>query len=465
MLLTITRETPPATDLGWLLHKNPDRVQRFDLAFGQAIVFYPDASDERCTAALMLQVDPIGLVRRPRGSNTGFALEQYVNDRPYAASSFLSVAISRVLGTALAGRCAQRPELVGEVTPLRASLAALPSRGGPGVIARLFEPLGYSVEARRHPLDERFPQWGDSPYHTVELRAETTVQRLLSHLYVLVPVLDDNKHYWVGDAEVEKLLRHGEQWLGEHPERSLIAERYLKHRRSLVDAALGRLLEDDAADPDDARASSDRQEETIEKPLRLHDLRLQAVVEALRQTGARRVLDLGCGEGKLLRLLLKEKSFDEITGVDVSHRALEIAARRLHLDRMPERQRRRIRLLHGSLTYLDSRLAGHDAAALVEVIEHLEPGRLRALERTVLEHARPGTVIVTTPNREYNAKFESLASGRLRHPDHRFEWTRQEYRDWARGAAERFGYTVRFAAVGPEDPELGPPTQMGVFRR
>ncbi len=317
---------------------------------------------------------------------------------------------------------------------------------------------------RRQRLDESFPEWGDSPYHTVELSAETTVRDLLSHLYVLVPVLDDDKHYWVGDAEVDKLLRHGERWLADHPEKSFIAERYLKHRRSLIDDALARLV-GEASDADAPRAAGDHQEEAVEKPLRLHEVRLEAVAEALRQAGARRVLDLGCGEGKLLRLLLKERAIDEVAGVDVSHRALEIASRRLHLDRMPERQRQRLRLLHGSLTYRDRRLAGYDAAALVEVVEHLEPGRLRALERTVFEHARPVTVIVTTPNREYNAKFETLPAGSLRHPDHRFEWTRREFRNWANGAAERFGYTVHFATVGPEDPEIGPPTQMGIFRR
>ena len=462
MLLTITSESPPATDLGWLLHKNPARVQSFELAFGEAIVFYPEATEERCTAALLLRVDPVGLVRRKGGGTAGFALEQYVNDRPYSASSFLSVAIARVYGTALAGRCAKRPELVDQVAPLRARLAALPARGGPGVIARLFEPLGYAVEAARHPLDERFPEWGESRHHTVEVSAETTLKDLLSHLYVLVPVLDDDKHYWVGDPEVDKLLRHGESWLASHPEKSFIAERYLKHRRSLVDAALARLLTDDATDPDAAR---DGREEAVERPLRLHDVRLAAVADALRQTGARRILDLGCGEGKLLRRLLEERSIDQVTGVDVSHRALEIAARRLRLESMPERRRRRVRLLHGSLTYRDRRLAGYDAAALVEVVEHLEPGRLRALERTVFEHARPGSVVVTTPNREYNTKFESLAPGRFRHPDHRFEWSRDEFQGWANGVAQRFGYAVRFAAVGPEDPELGPPTQMGVFRR
>jgi len=465
MLLTITNEKAPATDLGYLLHKNPGRVHDFKLTFGKATVFYPEASDERCTAALLLQVDPVGLVRRRKGSGPGFALEQYVNDRPYSASSFLSVAISRVYGTALSGKCSQRPELVEEVMPLRAKLAALPSRGGPAILERLFQPLGYAVEMLRHPLDESFPEWGESPYYAIQLEAETTLKQLLSHLYVLIPVLDDNKHYWVGEAEVEKLVRHGESWLADHPEKSFIAERYLKHQRSLVDAALSRLLDDDMADPDEERETSDKQEEAVERPLKLNEIRLSAVADALRQAGTKRVLDLGCGEGKLLRLLLRDKSFDEIVGVDVSHRALEIAQRRLHWDRMPERQRQRIRLLHGSLTYRDRRLEGYEGAALVEVIEHLEPGRLKALERTIFECARPGTVVVTTPNREYNAKFENLAAGRMRHPDHRFEWSREEFSRWANEVSESYSYSVRFLPVGPEDDELGPPTQMGVFRR
>jgi 3' terminal RNA ribose 2'-O-methyltransferase Hen1 len=460
MLLTITTTHCPATDLGYLLHKRPDRLQSFPLSFGQAHVFYPEAAVERCTAALLLDIDPVGLVRSRRGpAGEGGLLDQYVNDRPYVASSFLSVALAQVFGSALSGRSKDRPELVETPLPLEARLSVLPCRGGEGFLRRLFEPLGYQVTARRHPLDEKFPDWGESPYHSVGLQATRPLHELLSHLYVLVPVLDNDKHYWVGDAEVEKLLRHGEGWLATHPEREQITRRYLKHQTRLTRAALTQLLEEDA---DETEQQHDREEEAIEQRVSLNEQRLAAVVSALKESRARRVLDLGCGEGKLLRLLAQEHAFEEIVGLDVSTRSLEIARERL--DRLPERLRERVQLLHGSLTYRDRRLSGYDAAVVVEVIEHLDLPRLSAFERVLFEFARPRTVVLTTPNAEYNVKFEGLPAGKFRHKDHRFEWTRSEFQAWANGVAGRFGYRVRFLPVGPEDESVGSPTQMAVFQ-
>jgi 3' terminal RNA ribose 2'-O-methyltransferase Hen1 len=460
MLLAITTTHEPATDLGYLLYKNPARMQSFELSFGHAHVVYPEATEARCTAALVLNIDPIGLVRRKEGT---VPLEQYVNDRPYVASSFLSVAISQVFGTAMTGRSRDRQELADTQIPLEATIAVLPCRGGEPLLRRLFEPLGYVVDAQRHVLDPAFPEWGDSRYFTVTLTATKRVADLLRHIYVLVPVLDDSKHYWVGDAEVEKLLSKGEDWLAAHPERELIARRYLRHRDSLARAALARLVAEDLSHPEEAAQSRDAEEEVVEERIGLNELRLGTVSAALRASGASRVVDLGCGEGRLLRLLLRERAFDELLGMDVSIRSLEIARERLNLDRMPANQRERIRLIHGSLMYRDQRIAGYDAAAVVEVIEHLDPPRLRAFERVVFEFARPATVVVTTPNREYNAKFKGLAVGEFRHRDHRFEWTREEFRAWSEAVANRFGYTVRFLPVGPEDEQLGAPTQMGVF--
>ena len=464
MLLTISTTHRPAGDLGYLLHKHPGRFQSYDLSFGKAHVFYPEADDDRCAACLLLDVDPVGLVRG-KGESTG-PLGQYVNDRPYAASSFLSVAIAQVLGSALQGRCNARPELVTTPIPLSARIDVLPARGGEPFLRAVFEPLGYAVEATRHPLDDQFPEWGDSPYYSVTIARETTLSELLTHLYVLVPVFDGAKHYFVGPEEVEKLLSKGAGWLASHPEKAEIARRYLRFQPSLYRQALARLVVEEApseANGDDQPAT--RAEEVLEKPLSLNEQRLGAVLAALRGSGARRVLDLGCGEGKLLRVLLKDKQFEEIVGMDVSIRSLEMARDRLHVDRMPERQAARLKLMQGSLTYRDRRLEGFDAAALVEVVEHLDPPRLESFERAVFEFARPGTIVLTTPNREYNATWENVGPNRFRHADHRFEWTRQEFRDWAEGVASRHGYNVRFLPVGPVDETLGAPTQMGVFQR
>jgi 3' terminal RNA ribose 2'-O-methyltransferase Hen1 len=464
MLLTISTAHKPATDLGYLLHKHPDRFQSFDLSFGQAHVFYPEVSEDRCSVCLLLDVDPVGMVRG-RQPDQSFLLGHYVNDRPYVASSFMSVAISQVFGTAMGGRCKDRPELVATPIPLTARLDVLPVRGGEEFLRRVFEPLGYAVEAVQHPLDEQFPEWGDSPYFSVTISGTKTLSEVLTHLYVLIPVFDSQKHYFVGEDELEKLVTKGSGWLSAHPEKEQIARRYLKNRSSLFREALARLVEED--DPDDAPEGIEAElpEESLERPISLNDQRHGAVLAALRASGAHSVLDLGCGEGKLLRELLHDRQFERIVGLDVSIRSLEVAQKRLKLDRLPDRQAERLKLMHGSLIYRDKRLEGFDAAAVVEVIEHLDPPRLTAFERVLFEFARPQTVVVTTPNCEYNVMWETLPAGHFRHTDHRFEWSRQEFQSWANRVADQHGYSVRFLPVGPEDEAVGSPTQMGVFER
>src|SRR5437588_2866950 len=465
MLLTITTTHRPATDLGYLLHKHPERSQSCAPSFGKAHVYYPEVAADRCTACLMLDVDAVGMVRG-KNADQNFLLAQYVNDRPYAASSFMSVAIAQVFGSALQGRSKDRPELATTAIPLSARLDVLPVRGGERLLHGVFEPLGYEVDAVRSPLDERFPEWGESPYFSVTVRKTTTLAELLTHLYVLIPVFDNRKHYWVGDDEMEKLLAKGEGWLAGHPEKEEITRRYLKFQPSLFRLALSRLVQEE--EPEEAEEddkAKEKPEEVLEKPLSLNNQRLGAVVASLRASGAKRVLDLGCGEGKLIRELLRDKQFEEIVGLDVSIRTLEAAQRRLKVDRLPTMQANRLKLIHGSLMYRDKRLEGFDAAAVVEVVEHLDPPRLSAFERMLFEFARPRTVVLTTPNREYNVTWETLPAGQFRHPDHRFEWSRQEFQAWANGIAERFGYSVRFVPVGPEDAAIGPPTQMGIFER
>lgn len=470
MLLTITTTRAPATDLGFLLHKHPGRAQSFDVASGTAHVFYPEAADERCTAALLLEVDPVGLVR-----GAGEGITHYVNDRPYAASSLLAVALKGVFGTALTGRCDARPELAAAAIPLEIRVPALRCAGGADLAARVFGPLGWEVAAAPVMLEPA--SWGASAYLDLRLTGTVRLADALNHLYVLLPVLDDAKHYWVSTDEVDKLVRAGAGWLAGHPEKALITRRYLAHRRELTESALARLAETDDLDPaelDNAVPGEPAVDEEPAPTAPLAAARHEAVLAVLRESGARTVADLGCGEGALTAALLNDGMFSQVTAVDVSARALRIAARRLRPDRMPpagfrqqggEAGRARLAMFQSSLTYRDRRLAGLDAAVLAEVIEHVEPERLAAIERVVFGFAAPGTVVVTTPNREHNAEY-GMAEGALRHPDHRFEWTRAEFAGWASRVAGEHGYAVRIAAVGPE-PEsgAGAPTQMAVFTR
>ncbi|MDO3683728.1 3' terminal RNA ribose 2'-O-methyltransferase Hen1 [Micromonospora sp. C28ISP2-4] len=471
MLLTLTTTHRPATDLGHLLVKHPDRVQSFDLPAGAAHVFYPEADEARCTAALLVEVDPLKLGgdRRKRAPE-GFALGQYVNDRPYAASSLLSSALAKVFRSALRGESRDRPELAASAIPLAVRVPVLRCRGGADLAVRIFTPLGWTVTATPIPLDETYPEWGDSRYVDLTLTGTLRLADALNHLYVLLPVLDDAKHYWVAPDEVDKLLRAGAGWLAGHPERGLITRRYLAHRRALAGEAMARLTElrladeppaDDSIEPatgEDAAADDARRASLAVR-------RREAVLAALRDSGASRVLDLGCGGGALLTALVADRRFTEVVGVDVSDRSLVLAARRLRLDRLPERQRDRIRLWQSALTYRDDRLRGYDAAVLMEVIEHLDPPRLPALEDAVFGHARPGTVVVTTPNVEYNVRYEGLGPDRFRHADHRFEWTRAEFAAWVDRVAAAHGYTAVLGGVGDDDPEVGTPTQMAVLTR
>lgn len=468
MLLSVTTTHRPARDLGYLLAKHPDRIQTFPLSVGNAVVFWPEAGEEQATACLLLDVDPIALVRGRAGSQGDGPLAQYVNDRPYVASSLLCTALSRVFGSALNGTCAARPDLVEMPLPLVARLPVVPSRGGERLLRELFEPLGYRVGVTRHPLDPTVPAWGMSHLYSLELEGTVPLSALLRHLYILIPVLDDDKHYWVGPAEVEKILAKGEGWLADHPARQQILRRALKHRAGLIRAAQAGLLADEGEDPaaqEERAIQAGAREADLERPLRLQEVRIRAIAERLLSLGASRVADLGCGEGQLLSRLLPRPQLSQIIGMDVSPGELERAERRLNLDDLAPQVRDRLQLRQGSLLYADPDLADLDAVALVEVIEHIDLERLDLVARNVFGAMRPRAVLISTPNREYNVLFAGMAPGALRHGDHRFEWTRSQFQAWSAEVAELYGYTVTFEDIGEPHPAHGAPTQLGVFRR
>jgi 3' terminal RNA ribose 2'-O-methyltransferase Hen1 len=437
----------------------------FELSYGRAYVFYPEVSDTRCTAALLLDIDPIDLAKGREGAKGG-GLFDYVNDRPYVSSSFMSTAISRVFGSALAGRCDKKPKLAASEHDLTSVVSALPCRGDADMIDRVFAPLGYEVHYSKEPLDEKFPEWGDGCYVNLSLSRRCLLKDMLVHLYILIPVFDRRKHYWVGADEIDKLLEKGAGWIESHPERDFIVRRYLAGRKRLARTAIERLEDGEPGATEDADPEpADREApEHAEVKKNLNARRLEAIVAALLTHGVSTVIDLGCGEGNLLRVLLREKSFARVAGADASPVALERARRRLDVEKMSQARAARLTLFQGSLTYRDERFSGYDAAVCAEVIEHIDKNRLAAFEDVLFAHARPRVVVITTPNIEYNVKFEQL-SGPLRHGDHRFEWTREEFHAWGDAAALRNGYEAAFSDIGDADEALGTQTQMGVFTR
>jgi 3' terminal RNA ribose 2'-O-methyltransferase Hen1 len=471
LLITLTCYAPNASDIGYLFGKNPASLFARDFSAGRVLVFYPEVVEDHLTIALLTEIDPVALVRTASGA---YGLDQYVNDRPYVASSLTSVALNVAFGSALGGKSRERPERVNEALRWEVRLPVIACDAGEDLITRIFAPLGYEVTVERLPLGPAFLAWGESNLYTLRLSGEQTVQTVLSHLYVLLPVLDNAKHYYIEASETEKLLRHGGAWLAAHPERDLITQRYLRYRRPLVTSALAQLadltLEEGDVDEQTEGATEDAPEETppttpAEKTMNLHRQRLDAVMEAIRAAGATSVVDLGCGEGRLLTLALKERGLKRVLGMDVASSSLARARRYLRLDDMPPAQRERVEIVQGSLLYRDKRLEGFDVAALVEVVEHLDPPRLDAMERVVFAHARPRRVVVTTPNREYNAHWEALGAEKLRHRDHRFEWTRAECQAWAERVGEVYGYSFEWREIGPADEALGTPSQMVIFDR
>ncbi len=467
MFLSITTTHQPATDLGFLLHKHPDKIQKFNTSCGIAHVFYPESNPDKCTAVLVLDIDTVSLVRLYKFPFA--SLQQYVNDRPYTASSFMSSAIAQVYSSALNGNCKNHPELLDIKMPFEVKISVIKLKAPKEMLHEIFEPLGYNISYIQHPFDTQFTAWGMSNYYSLTLQHDgITLKEMLSHIFVLLPVFDNEKHYWVNENEVQVLLKKGEGWLNTHQKKEWITRRYLKNISAYMKVALNN-LQDDIENINilekETQELTEKQKIIQEKRYSLHQQRLDIALEKLKQTNATKILDLGCGEGKLLKMLLKEGQFTQILGCDVVFGELQKAKEKLHFDNMSPKQKERITLLQSSLTYKDKRLLGYEAGVLVEVIEHIDEDRLPALEKNIFEYYQLNHVIITTPNAEYNKKYEFLLEDDFRHTDHRFEWTRPQFKAWAMKIKENFGYDFQLFDIGEVDELLGASSQMAVFSK
>jgi 3' terminal RNA ribose 2'-O-methyltransferase Hen1 len=456
MLLTLTCQGQEAPEFSYLLYKNPYRVNQFSLSFGQAVVFYPEFTPDKVSCSLLLNIDPL-VLSKDKGRQ--FGLFDYISDRPYASTSFMSVAISRVFSSALGGRCQEKPELVDKELDLMAEIICLPCQPELN-LEMFFVPLGYEVSVDRRKPDQAFEKLGENPYVNLTIRGRVTISEMLRHLYILIPIFGGRKHYFVDRDEVEKLLRLGGEWLKSHPYREQITYLYLARFKKLTRLALDRIEDGEAgAIEDDGEYSGFASRFFRGEPL--SKVRLEFILQELRLSGARSVLDLGCGEGRLLLRLAHDDRFDRIVGLDISLTALKKAEERLF--KAYKGRPQGLELIQGALTYADGRLKGFDAAVCQEVLEHLDAWRMPIFEKVLFGFLKPKTIIVTTPNVDYNVNYPGLTEGQLRHQDHRFEWNRAQFTQWASSVAEKNGYTVRVSDLGELDQKSGRPTQFGVF--
>lgn len=466
MLFTLTCTGPHAPRLPELFNRNPQELHTVTLSAGRVHLFFPELTSERVTAAFLLDLEPAGVERRPRGGmHAPKLVADILHDRAYISSATLISALGPLLEPILepCGKTARAG--CQQSLPLEAHLHAVTCRrGGVALLQRLFVPLGFELHAE--PLVPMAQQGGGSYVWQLVLKRECPLQVFLRHLYLLTAVMDDDAPEWEREDEAERLLTLGETWLSDHPEQAWILERGRSIRRRLLHPGLEPLLSMAGERPvDRLRALEPGLEARLEAGLNLVSRRLQAVVRVLEQQRISRVGDLGCGEGRLLKELLARPQFKRIVGLDVAVECLERASRRLRLDQLPEAQADRVQLLHGSVLYYDKRLEGLEALTLLEVLEHIDPEKLPLVEEVLFEGLRPPLVIVTTPNQSFNGRLEGLLAGQLRHSDHRFEWTREQARRWAEGVSYRHSYRFQLEELGERDLEVGAPTVMVIFQR
>ncbi|MFC4100784.1 3' terminal RNA ribose 2'-O-methyltransferase Hen1 [Paenibacillus xanthanilyticus] len=463
MQIIIRADGAGANMLSHLLAKNPNNLYEREEKGAKVRLVYTVCDEQRTEAVLHVSPDPIELVK---GSPDSYDITQYINDREFVTSSLFCTYIRPSLGTALNGKPKETfAEWVSHKFALTLSFGPVASNLPEPVVEQLFASLGYEVEQERGEADYPFALKHRSSVRYITLRGRQTLQTALRQLFILMPVLDDYKHYFIGEAEVEKLERYGEGWLEAHPQRELIVKRTLRFadviERYEANREPAREEQNGAAEPAAEAASLADGAEPAPK-VRLNEQRYQAICETVQGLEHKRtVVDFGSGEGKLSARLAELAGVQEVMAVEPSAIARKRAADRFA--KLAERGQGVVpKTVTGSLFYYDESLRGKDVIVLCEVIEHIEAHRVERAIATILNEYAPHALIVTTPNREYNQVYEMGEA--MRHADHRFEWTRGEFRQ----ACERWrtdGYELELQGVGERHEAYGHPTQMAIFRR
>ncbi|MEK4148209.1 3' terminal RNA ribose 2'-O-methyltransferase Hen1 [Robertmurraya sp. FSL W8-0741] len=450
MQLTIRASGQDVQVLSYLLAKNPNHLYERQVNNHFVRMFFSKFSKEEVEVTFFVTPDPIEL---SRNNSERYEITSYINDREFVVSSIFCTFLRSALATALNGKPHEEYEhWVNHRFNLQFSFGPLSSQLSDNDIIELFAPMGYKTTISAGEIDYHmnFKTKSSARYITVE--GLTTLQMGLRQLFVLIPVLDNYKHYYIDDKEIEKLERYGEGWLDAHPQREFILRQALRFKDlySLVEKQ--------------TEKGSNNQDNNDEiRTMRLNDLRYEKIIDSIRQIPFKdSIVDFGSGEGKLSVQLGFIEGVKEILAVEPSESASIKALKRY------EKMARKENFLMpeqiiGSLFYFDERLKNKDIVILCEVIEHIDKHRLPKIMKTILNDYKPKVVMITTPNQEYNKVYKM--NEEYRHPDHRFEWTRDEFREWCEIQNGKNDYELTFDGIGEEHELYGTPTQMCLFMR
>lgn len=482
MYLTIKATGEHASMISHLLAKNPHNLYDRTEKGARVRLVYTSFQPQDTEAMLFVTPDPIELVK---GTPDHYDITQYINDRELAVSSLFCSYIRPALGTALNGKPkADYIDWVDYRFTLQMTFGPVASDLPDHVIESLFQPLGYEVQIERGEIDYSFDLKNRSTVRHIQISGQQTLQQMLRQLYILIPVLDNYKHYYINEDEIERLRRYGEGWLSTHPQHDLMIKRSLRFaplvkeyeqqvaKESSIDALSTEISTNSIQSNKEQAQSTEQQLERIntietetETPVvRLNELRYRAIVEQVSLLPQRKqVIDFGAGEGKLSVRLGQIEGVEQVWAVEPSMQS-QLRA----IDRFAKLEGRTDDVIPvitiGSLFYRDERWVDQDVIILCEVIEHINEVRLPQVIHTLFTDYRPQTLIMTTPNREYNEVYQ-MDADEIRHTDHRFEWTRAELEQYCTQWIQNRPYTFTISGIGDKHEQHGQPTQMVVFRR